>query len=150
MKTLTLLVALFALQSLTAQEAYAGPYADELSKCLVESTSTRDRTDLVRWMFTAAALHPAVKPISNVTDEQVDDANKVIADLVTELLTESCRTETEKALQYEGASTLETSFMILGQVAGQELFASPEVAAGLAGLEKHLDEEKLGSLKGLQ
>ena len=33
------------------------------------------------------------------------------------------------ALQYEGASTLETSFMILGQVAGQELFSSPEVAA---------------------
>lgn len=145
-----LLSTLFVIQSLAPQQSFAGPYTDELSKCLVESTSPRDRTDLVRWMFTAAALHPAVKPISNVTDEEVDDANKVIADLVTNLLTESCRAETEKALQYEGASTLENSFMILGQVAGQELFASPEVAAGLSGLEKHLDEEKLGSLKGLQ
>lgn len=27
---------------------------------------------------------------------------------------------------------------------------SPEVAEGLAGLEKHLDTEALGSLKGLQ
>jgi len=31
-------------------------------------------------------------------------------------------------------------------VAGQELFASPEVAAGMAGLEKHLDSEKLQAL----
>lgn len=100
MKTFAPLVALFALLSLTAPQAYAGPYADELSKCLVESTSTRDRPDLVRWMSTSAALHPAVKPISNVTD--------------------------------------------------QELFASPEVAAGLSGPDKYFDEEKLGSLKGLK
>lgn len=63
--------------------------------------------------------------------------------------TESCPSETEEALEYEGTSTIETSFGVLGQVAGKELFASPEVSAGLAGLEKHMDEEKLNSLKGI-
>jgi len=126
--------------------ARAGVYGDDLARCLVESTSQQDRIALVRWMFVAASQHPAVQPISNVTGEQLDDANKTIAELFMGLLLESCRTQTEKALKYEGASTIETAFSVLGQVAGQELFASPEVAAGMAGLEKHLDSEKLQAL----
>jgi len=101
-------------------------------------------------MFSAASLHPAVAPISAVSEEQRDSVNKIIADLVVNLLTDNCRPETEEALQYEGTSTIEASFSVLGQVAGQELFSSAEVSAGLAGLEKHMDEEKLGSLKGLE
>lgn len=127
---------------------FAGPDADALGRCLVESTSQRDRLNLVRWMFAAASLHPAVKEISSVSPEQLDASNKIIADLIVELLTESCRTETEAALQSEGTSTLETAFSVLGQVAGQELFASPEVSAGMAGLQEHLDAQKLQSLVG--
>ena len=141
---------LFILQSFFAMNAYAGPYTDALSKCLVDSTSRRDRMDLVRWMFSAASLHPAVAPISAVSEEQLDSANKTIADLVVKLLTDTCRPETEDALQYEGTSTLEASFSILGQVAGQELFSSAEVTSALAGLEKHMDADKLGTLKGIE
>lgn len=144
--TMLLVIVQFAIPTVV----HAGPYTDALSKCLVDSTSTRDRQDLVRWMFSAASLHPAVAPISAVSDEQLDAANKTVADLVVRLLTDTCRPETEEALQYEGMSTIEASFSVLGQVAGQELFASAEVSAGLSGLEKHMDHEKLGSLKGMK
>ena len=132
--------------SIVATVTYAGPYTNDLSKCLVESTSIRDRIDLVKWMFSAASLHPAVSSIASVSEEQLDAANKSVADLVMKLLTESCRQEAEKALKYEGEATFQASFQVLGQVAGQELFASPEVAAAMSGLGKHLDEEKLKSL----
>ena len=62
------------------------------------------------------------------------------------LLTDSCRTQTKEAIRYEGASTLESSFRLLGEVAGQELFSSPEVAEGMSGLENYVDEEKLNEL----
>jgi len=88
--------------------------------------------------------------MSSVTESQLDSANKIVADLMTKLLTVSCRAETEAALQYEGKSTIEVGFGVLGQVAGKELFSSPEVAEGLAGLEKHVDTEALSSLKGLE
>lgn len=139
-------IAALVLTSLFSAAAVAGPYADELGKCLVESTSQRDRVDLVRWMFSAAALHPAVKPISSVTEEQLDDASRATAGLFMRLLTESCREETKAALQYEGTSTIETAFSVLGQVAGREMFSSPEVAAGLAVLEKYVDSEELEAL----
>lgn len=139
-------LAVLALTLLCPVAAFAGPYANELGKCLVESTSQRDRVDLVRWMFSAAALHPAVKPISTVSEEQLDDASRTTAALFMRLLTESCRSETEKALQFEGASTIETAFSVLGQVAGREMFSSPEVAAGLALLEQYVDSAELEAL----
>lgn len=148
MKTPTRLLAVMALTLLPPVAATAGPYGDELGKCLVESTSQRDRVDLVRWMFSAAALHPAVKPIAAVTEEQLDEATQATGKLFMRLLTESCRAETEKALQFEGATTIETAFSVLGQVAGREMFSSPEVAAGLALLENYVDSEELEALAG--
>ena len=146
MKKFKLLLSMAVILSIATTKAVAGPYTDELSKCLVDSTSVQDRIDLVKWMFSAASLHPAVQSISSVTAEQLDDANKVVADLVVNLLTESCKQETENALKYEGDVTIEASFRVLGQVAGRELFSSPEVAEAMTGLEKHLDEDKLKTL----
>ena len=63
--------------------------------------------------------------------------------MVKALLTKSCLKETRDAVQYEGPTTLETSFSVLGQVAGRELFASPNVAAGMKELEGMLDIKSL-------
>lgn len=132
---------------LSSQAAFAGPYGDDLSKCLVNSTTQADRQALVKWIFSTASLHPAVKTMVSVSEKQLDDSNRYTAELLTKLLTESCRSEAEKALQYEGPVTFQTSFQVLGQVAGQELFSSPEVAVAMsAGLAKHLDARKLASL----
>ena len=126
---------------------YAGPFTDELSKCIVESTSAEDRIALVRWMFTAASLHPAVKPIALVTQKQREEANKQTAELFNRLLTESCKEQTKKALKYEREIAIRKSFQTLGIVAGQELFSNPKVNAGMMGIEKYLDEDKLLELK---
>ena len=147
MRTIRLCVMTIALATICPVTAFAGQYADQLGKCLVESTSERDRVQLVRWIFSAASLHPAVEPISSVTEEQLNDASKVVADLMVRLLTESCRTETERSLQYEGISTVPMAFRVLGDAAGKEMFNSPEVAEGIALLVKHVDMERLQSLE---
>lgn len=139
-----LITVIFSANAVTS--ANAGTYTNHLSECLVESTSTRDRIALVKWMFSAASLHPAVKPIALVSEQQLDEANKNAAHLFTKLLTDSCKQETQKALKFEGNLTLQASFEVLGQIAGRELFSSPEVNAAMSGMEKYLDQEKLNSL----
>lgn len=129
---------------------HAGPYTDELSKCIVASTTTNDRVAIVKWMFSAASLHPAVKSITSVSEEQLEEANKKTAELLMRLLTESCIQQAKKAIKYEGQVAIQSSFQILGQVAGRELFSSPDVAAGMAGFEKHFNGEKLESLLGIK
>jgi hypothetical protein len=127
--------------------ASGGIYTDDLSRCLVESTTEADRVNLVKWMFTAASAHPAVQPLAVVSSEDVESANREMAELIVRLLADACREEAQKATKYEGASTFEASFGILGQVAGKELFASPEVGAALSGLEAYLDEGALEFLR---
>jgi hypothetical protein len=39
---------------------------------------------------------------------------------------------------------------VFGQVAGQELFANPNVAESLASFQKYMDNEKLSSALGLK
>ena len=88
---LAVITVAFALAVLSPESALAGPYGDELAKCLVKSTTDADKTYLVKWLFAAAALHPDVKSIASVSDAQRDELNKNAAKLFERLLTESCR-----------------------------------------------------------
>lgn len=131
---------------LPLSHASAGPYGDSLGKCFVESTTSAEKTALVRWMFIMMSLHPDVQDVGSVSPDQRNAATKDVARLFQDLLTEKCATEAKQALKYEGKSTMEASFSLLGQVAARELFSNPAVAEGLGELEKHIDEEKLKRL----
>lgn len=123
--------------------AGAGPFTDEMSRCLVKNTSETDKELLIKWVFAAMAAHPKVKSLSNVSTEQGDRLNKETADLMVTLLVKRCKAETEQALKAEGASTFQASFQVLGQVAMQGLMTNPDVAQYMAGLEPHLDTKAL-------
>jgi len=127
--------------------AHAGPYGDDLAKCLVDSTTKEDRIALVRWMFTAAAANPAVASIAKVTPKVMDEANASTGTLFMRLLTDSCKEKAKTALKYEGPATIQLSFQVLGQVAAGEMFATPEVREAMSGLEKYVDKKKIEELK---
>ena len=140
--------ATLSLVVLAAPSAFAGPYADEMAKCLVTSTSESDKNYLVKWMFAAAALHPAVKSISSVSDAQRNELNIKTAKLFERLLTESCKKQVQTAIKYEGQSTIESAFQVLGQVAARGLFSDPAVNGFIAQLGNHIDKQKMESVIG--
>jgi hypothetical protein len=128
------------------EDANAGVYADDLAKCLVENTTEADRAGLVKWMFSAIVVHPVVQEIASSRPGAMEAANKEVGALVTRLLTVSCEQETRKAMKYEGTSTLQTSFKVLGEVAGQQIFGHPDVARAMARISEHMDSAKFESL----
>jgi hypothetical protein len=127
--------------------ATAGPYSDSLSDCLAGKSTMDDHVVLVRWMFVAISRHPAVTSIATVSDEQVDSANKQMAELFTRLLTVTCRDQAKLALKNEGEFAMQQAFQKLGQQAGLEIFVNPDVAKGMAGMSKYFDQKKLEELK---
>jgi hypothetical protein len=129
-----------------AVTAHAGPLGDDLAKCLVSSSTSQDKTEIVRWVFTAVAAHPAVKPMASVTDAQREAASKAMGDLITRLLTVNCADATAKAVRGEGLSSIDTSFAALGQAAIQDLFSDPGVGAALSSMEKYVDVKRIGGL----
>ncbi len=129
--------------------AQAGTYSDDLSRCLVESSTPQDKSLLVKWMFTSMALHPDIASMANVTQAQRDTANKDAAEMFSRLMTVTCLEQSKKAIQFEGAAAIEQGFNAFGQVAGRELFAHPNVGQALSALQDHIDMKKLNSKLGL-
>ncbi|HZH43806.1 MAG TPA: hypothetical protein VEY50_06990 [Lysobacter sp.] len=126
--------------------ANAGPYADDLSKCLVGSTSEADKAMLVRWIFSAVSRHKEIAPFVEISDKQREEINKATAGLFSRLLTETCRTQTRDALRYEGAEGFGAAFQTLGEVAGMQMFSDPAVNAETAKLTGYLDEKSLKAI----
>jgi hypothetical protein len=122
---------------------FAGEYSDALSDCLLSSTTEEGKLSLVKWMFTAMALHPAVAELADVSMSAREQANREMAELLIDLLGTRCFNETRLALSNEGALALQSSFTVLGQVAATNLFTDPNVAAGLASLETYIKAEDL-------
>ena len=145
----TIFTSLLAL-GLCAGPAHAGIYGDDLGKCLVESSSEQDKQQLVEWIFFAIALNPDIAPYATITPEQRTAANKGMARLFEKLVGETCAKQASAALKYEGPSAFGSSFELLGQVAGRELFASPEGAAGTAAFAEQLDIPALQAKLGLK
>lgn len=129
--------------TLTSTSAVAGLFADEMGKCLVKSTTAADRNVLVQWIFAGFSSHPETKSLSLISDTQREELDKKIAKLIETLLTESCKKETQDAIQYEGPKVFESSFAVLGTVAGNELYANPSVAASMSTFSKYLNKQKV-------
>ncbi len=143
MRILKIVAAMSVLAFSDVPSAEAGVYSDDLAKCLVASTTTRDQTDLVRWIFATAALHPGVSSIAAVSGEQRTAMARTVAALFERLLTESCRSQFSAAMQYEGNQTIEAAFQVLGQVAMRALMADPAVGRGLDEIESLIQKEKI-------
>lgn len=128
--------------------AAAATPTEELGQCLVSSTNTADRNQLVRWMFSAASAHPEVKAITNVTPAQMEESNKQLATLFVRLLSESCKGQASRAVVADGPVAFQKGFEALGQVAGRELFTDPRVLANMSGMQKYIDPAKMQEIGG--
>lgn len=148
LRTTTAGLALALLALLGSTSAQAGPYADDLAKCLVRSTGDADKRVLVKWIFATVALHPDVADIAAVSPAQRTELTRGTARIFETLITSSCRTEVKQAVQYEGPQTIGASFQVLGQVAARELFSSPAVAASMSDLGSYLDQRKIAEAMG--
>jgi len=143
---LKIVIAMVCGAFMAAPMAHAGVYTDDLTKCLVESTSKDDRLDLVKWIYAAMSKHPAVSSYTRVSDADVSAVSSTTGALLMSLLTEKCVEATRSAIKYEGALAIQSSFQVLGQVAMTELLTDPNVGKVMAELDQFVDGAKLASL----
>ncbi len=135
--------AILVLAALTSQPASAGPYADAMGKCLLDHASQKDRSDLMRWMFANAALHPDVASIASIAPEVRQEIDRTAAALIQRLVFDSCRSEAAAALRAEGSPAMQQAFQMLAQLIGDTLVASPAVGQGSANILRYMDLSRL-------
>ena len=131
------------LAMLLPRSNFAGPFTDEMTKCLVKTTTEADKTLLISWVEAAVSAHPRLETLSNISSDQGAALNKDVTALLTNPLTQRCLAETQQTIRNEGDDAVEASFDFLGETAMQELMADSNVSSFMSGLESNLDEEVL-------
>ncbi len=129
-----------------SSSAYAGPASDALGKCLVDSTTGRDRTEVVRWIFAAFSAHPDVGELSSVTAAQRDAITEEAARVFERLLETDCRSQTIAAFRADGLDAVESAFEVLGKTAVEDMTTDPGVQHEMSKLAGDLDQDKLRAL----
>ena len=129
-----------------AAPAQAGVYGDDLSRCLVETATPKDRAVFIGWMFSAMSHHPDVAAFSNLTDPQRRQMAVDAGKLLQRLLVTDCRKQTVAALRYEGDTAVPGAFRLFGEVAMQGLMSHPAVEAGMGALADGVDEKQFEAL----
>lgn len=124
----------------------AGPFTDDLARCLVRATSESERVDLVRWIVAAITVHPGVRGMTGISDDRRTAETRLAANLFGELIAVRCRNEARDAIKFEGESAFEAAFTVLGQVAMQTLMGDAAVNAEMTRLGEMLDEDMLNEL----
>ena len=141
-----LLAILAVLLNISNQPTFAGPFADEMAKCLVTSTNNRDRNKLLKWMFKIYSDHPEVSYMVDLSDREKKVIDKEMADLFTRLLSEDCFEESKNAQKYEGNIVFVNAFRILGQTAAQGFTGNPDVQRSMKKVYGLMDYKKLDYL----
>jgi len=125
------------------QVAIAGPTVDQLSDCLMKSTTATDKTTVLQWTFVALGNHPDLKAFSNVTATQKEALDKNLATVLQRILVEQCSTQTKAVIQAEGLQAVGDSFQELGRTTGEAIVKNPEVNQQLKGVLRYVDLNKL-------
>jgi hypothetical protein len=134
--------ALLSAGLLAAGSAGAGPYSDDLAKCMVRSSTPADRAEFVKFLFSALAQHPDVASMAKISPQQMEAASRASGELVQRLLLQSCRSEAHQAIRYEGVQSIYFGFQFYGQAMAAELIGNPIVAAKMKDLNNYLDADK--------
>ncbi|EZQ02395.1 signal peptide protein [Acinetobacter sp. Ver3] len=121
----------------------AGAAVDQLSDCLVKSTTAADKTTVLQWTYSALSTHPDLKGFSNVSAEQRTALDQKLAQVLQRVIVEQCSTQTKAVIQAEGIQAVGESFQALGRSAGEEIIKNPEVNNQLKGVVRYIDLNKL-------
>ena len=127
----------------TTQIAMAGPTVDQLSNCLMKSTTATDKTAVLQWTFAALSVHPDLKAYSNITEAQRTQLDQKLAQTLQRILVEQCSGQAKAVIQAEGLQAVGDSFQELGSITGEEILKNPEVKQQLKGVVRYLDLNKL-------
>lgn len=125
------------------QVTIAGQEVDQLSECLIQSTTATDKTTVLQWTFVALSSHPDLKNFSQVTPEQKEQLDKNLAQVLQRILMDQCSVQAKAVIQTQGLEAVGDSFQELGKITGEEILNNPEVKSQLKGVLRYVNITKL-------
>lgn len=127
-------------------QANAQDIGQRLANCLISQTTGSDRVALARWIGFSIAAHSSIARSVAIPEETLEQSDKRIANLLTELLTQRCVDETRAVFLVGGDAAMESAFDALGRVAMSEVMLDQNVNSSLTRFLNHVDESEFKGL----
>ena len=128
---------------LLAPQARAGEAGEALSKCLSDATTQDDRRALVRWIFSAIAVHPDLREFTTIDAARREQIESESVAVFERLIVEDCTAQTRLALMQEGTEGFQAAFKTLGELAMGGVVEDAQVQAGMAQLGERIDKQRV-------
>jgi hypothetical protein len=114
--------------------------AEALRQCLVNKTTGEDRVAVATWLLLATASSPQLAGAATVEPGRKEQADRVMAQLFTRLLTVDCLNFSRAMLASKGQDAFEVASGTLGQIAMNELMSNPQARAAMGDYLRYLNE----------
>jgi hypothetical protein len=140
---------LFSCSLFTLKPVNANELLVQARRCIVDSTTNKDRRVIMKFFFAAYTRHPELKSIAQTSPELVQEAIKGAAQLTDRILTKDCVKELKPISDQQG---LNTAYAVVlnayGGLAAAEFNGSPEIGAVIGDLAKQLSKDELARVYG--
>jgi hypothetical protein len=120
----------------------AGTYGDDLTRCILQSSTDEDKATVLKWTFSNFGQNPALGDLPRPSQAQADELARKVVENLERLAMVNCRKEAIAALKFESPSAIAASFGTLAETIGQTLYKNPSVAAGIVGVIRFMDRSK--------
>ena len=135
-------ILLISICTIFASPIFAGSLTDDLSNCLADNLTGKERKSLAKWIFFAMAAHPEISSYSSATQEDVLSSDKYVGKLITRLLTVDCQDKVRLAHSSDPLA-LQRAFEFVGQVAMQELMTNENVTKAITNYGQFADTQMI-------
>ncbi|WP_348944214.1 hypothetical protein ABHF33_12215 [Chitinibacter sp. FCG-7] len=129
--------------SLCSSLAFAGPFGEDLQRCMINSTTEEEKSELVKMLFFAFSAHPTLADLQVDNPELKMQTEQNVAKILQRLLTMQCAKQARIALANEGMQGFQQGFEALGKAAAFSLNRDPNVHKALGGFMQYVDLTKL-------
>jgi len=144
MKMIRLLLVLCMFGSWTINYARADDSHNSARRCVLDSTTNKDRRAVMRWFFVSYAKHPELRGMAPIPSDTVQDAVKAVSQFTERIMLNDCVKELKIVSDRQGLNTAYALVIsTFGALAANEFNANQEVRVAIAELGIQLPKEEL-------
>lgn len=120
----------------------AGPYGDDLTKCLLSNATDDDKENILKWQFVLASKYPANSRFYSPPELADEMTSLVTAGIFYRLTEVDCKKEKDIVEKLEGKPSVANSLAMLTNSSWGRLFKSQAVNDYVAMTDKFYAKEK--------
>jgi hypothetical protein len=129
---------------LTSGTAIADEFVANITQCITDATSGKDRKDLAKWVFTSMSTHPEIAAFNKIDAKILLDTEKKAGEIYNRLFTVDCKNQINSAIQNHKPQAVQVAFEELGKLSMQELMTNQNVMDAFSAPAKYIDYSKFG------